>query len=377
MISFDVIDKNEFRLDTTQIRNIVPIVLIGNKRRACSFIDILNRSSPEFRSLLKLKVGELIPFKMVDYADANGSVDNAQELVRSKKINLLCMYSDGLTEQTKSMMHDWFSLVMGQNVGGYIQSISTIYLTTGNSKLKITRVVHRQNVTELTFNSFHRRNPERARSILWPDILTIKTDDAIRKGHNCLTKEKCDICSSATSMTLMVNFSCGHRSCMECAGAIVTVSKCCPFCRAPVVLEKLVLNVPYVPSVFMCIKEIIESMEDRMETSKMMKVKSESYQSIIYLDTFVAVQHLYNFITDRMKNIKDQFAVIDVMDAIETDRNAYYIGCSNQTARDLKRLQKIIVSPDTKIGERIMLDHKSYGATYGDDQELIIIKSSN
>lgn len=380
-VTFEVIDRKEFRLDILQIDNIIPMVLIGNKRRVCNFIDRLNRSSAEFRSSLCLDPGKLIPFKMIDTdsTDSQSSINTIKDLVQNKSINLLCMYSETFNDAVKQRVRTCLNTALYTNdQSQYIKSISTIYLA--NADMRITRVEHRQSDIEIMFNSFHRKYPSYSMYpvIEWADIMRMRTDSVQVDDHVI-----CTICKSEVSRSMMVTYDCNHASCMECAGTIVSISKICPFCMVRVCIDNLTLMTTYVPSVFMCIEEIIV----RLENSKSdCLVGSElNYQALIYLDTFAAVQHLYNFLTSALQYIRNRLVILDDPTHGASDVNSvckdlgsgitYHLACTNENIRELNRLQKIIVSPDTRISKELMLDYRSYGSGYGvSDQELIMIR---
>lgn len=388
-IRFQVVNRKNFRLRPEDAeRTLLPIVLVGNKRRACNFIKHLNDSSPEYRDHLRLRRGELIPFKMVD---ADSFQDFSMRSLNGRDIRLLCIYSetfdqdvertirqslvrisDEVSESSVDSMGSDDSNSSTSSDGKFIKTVSTIYLKNVNSNLKITRVKHRRNLMETQFNYFrtdldsYSEYPE----VGWQDIISLRVSNdmsADNHRHEC----HCPICTHIVNSAECATFTCGHSACLRCAGAISSVSRKCPFCRTSLKFTDLTLRIDYVPSLFSSIKELLI---DNMPYEKY------GAQSVIYVPTELAIQHLYNFLIQSVEPIEDRMEIlsstINFSLLAEGSPHHYFLACSNDLISKLPNLTQIITGTDDDHCKNLMLNFKSYGRNYGKaDQELIVLNA--
>lgn len=361
-IKFETVNRNGFKLCPEDAgHNLIPLVLIGDKRSVCNYVNYINECSPEYRSKLKLKRGKLIPFKMVDVNDLNIN----ENII--KNINLLCIISEVFNESIEHKIRFKLKSILtiysdqndtANNNTKFIKTVTTIYLRSDKSNMKITRINHQTNQIEISMNIFkikmksYSDYPE----FKWSELIDLKYNPLFVDKHS----SECTICSKNIEPNNLVYYSrCRHKSCLECAGSIVSITKTCPFCRIVLSVSDLVLSIKYVPSFFSALKEFINSQE-----------KDNLKQSIIYLESDIAIQHLLNYL---IQNID---CVIDVLSTDIQNDTQYYLASSNKYVHLLDNLTKIIVCPDNESTKNLMLDYKSYSTNYGTgNQELIILES--
>jgi C3HC4-type zinc finger (RING finger) protein len=374
-IRFEVVNRKNFRLTPEYVnQSVIPIVLVGNKRRACNYINHLNDCSAAYRAKLQLRKGQLIPFKMVE---ADSFPDFSMTCLNGRKIHLLCIYSEVFDQTVERKIRNKLeNLNLNCNNGSnhtdqrkkFIKTVSTIYLKNGNTHLKITRVKHRRNVVEQKLNTFKIKMKAYSEhpSIEWEDIINLKT--AVSIPHSKMNN--CTICANSIQPEHMVAFPCGHCSCLECAGSIVTISRSCPFCRAKLLLSQLILYISYTPSLFSSIREILQDIIPK---------ETLDGQTVIYMQTEVAIQHLYNYLCQNINDIEEQLEILS--DTIQftnmkKQKHLYFLACSNEYTYRLPNLVTIVTSTDDSICKDLMLNYQSYGENYGKaNQELIVFNA--
>jgi len=402
-IRFQIMNRKNFKLRPEDAeRSLLPIVLVGNKRRACNFINYLNESSPDYRDLLHLKRGDLIPFKMID---ADSFSDFNISSLNGRQIRLLCIYSDVFDQDVEKKIRDNLVRIgdvldcesddsSSDNI--FIKTVSTIYLRNANSNLKITRVKHRRNDIENNINYFKERFQAYSElpEIGWQDIICLRTEDVQDRylkerylknqdlknqyklpvnGSDMSLTSICGICAESVDITDCARYSCGHSSCIKCAGCIVSISRRCPFCRKDLRLSDLILNLVYIPSLFSSIKELLDDI---------MRYEQNGSQSVIYVPNELAIQHLYNFLIQSIESIEGKLNILiptfnfSLLLPTERSTHHYFLACSNDLISKLPNINVIITSTDDDHCKNLMLDFKSYGRNYGKaDQELIVLNA--
>lgn len=379
-IRFQIINRKNFRLRSEDAeRSLIPIVLVGNKRKACNFIQQLNEISSEYRTLLDLRRGELIPFKMLD---ADSFTTFSMESLKGREIKLLCIYSDIFDQDVEKKIRDKLvnmSNKFNNHDDKFIKTISTIYLRNANSNLKITRVKHRKNEIETQLNFFKTGLPE----ISWRDIITLKIDIdtpmryytySNHKYNNIDIDDKkymCPICINNVEVSNCSVFTCGHSVCLKCTGSITSITKRCPFCMKNLQLSDITLKTPYVPSLFSSIKELlIDMIPDDMIGA----------QSVIYVQDELSIQHILNFLIQNIESLEDRIDILNPTFNFSlltpTSKHYYFLACSNNLITMLPNLTTVITSTDNDYCKNMMLDFRSYGKNYGKvDQELVVLNA--
>jgi hypothetical protein len=376
-IRFEKVNRDCFKLNPEDAEcNLIPLVLVGDKRRVCNYINHLNECSTEYRSKLKVKEGKLIPFKMVNIKEFAGNTNIP------KNINLLCIYSEVFDESTEYIIRSKLKYIfsinhdhVNQNTK-FIKTISTIYLRNGNSNMKITRINHRRNYIEQSINIFKTKFPAYSDydEIKWSELIDLKYEpNFIKQTENNSKCNSCSICTKDTKSCNMVFYDrCKHTSCLECAGSIVSITKTCPFCRIALSINDLVLSIKYIPSFFSTLKEFINESENKSNIIQTNQIS----QSIIYLESEIEIQHLLNYLAKNINSTVDVLTENVLTENVLINNNIYYLASSNRYTHLLNNLTKVIVCPNNDITKNLMLNHKSYSTNYGTgNQELIIFDS--
>jgi hypothetical protein len=391
-IRFQVVNRKTFRLKPEDAeRSLLPIVLVGNKRRACNFINHLNNSSSEYRNSLKLNCGELIPFKMLD---ADSFPEFTMSSLNGRQIRLLCIYSEIFDQDVERKIRNKLKTIEEElddlsSDNRFIKTVSTIYLRNVNSNLRITRVKHRRNTIETDLNYFKYRLKSYSElpEIGWRDIITMRVDSTRQltsrqstsqqptsrqsTSQQSTSRQMCSICAQTHEFSERATYSCGHTSCLRCAGSIATISKKCPFCRAAVHLNNITISIRYIPSLFSSIKELLNDMIPNEKIGA---------QSVIYVQNELAIQHLYNFLIQSIEPLEDRMEILtptfNFSLLAEGSPHHYFLACSNDLIPKLPNLTVIVTSTDDEYCKNLMLNFKSYGRNYGKtDQELIVLNA--